>query len=78
MENVVGSSPDFCPTNQRSWTVVDPSGKWCGAFDKSGLPLGLATVQNGTKLVKMTTKFSKNDLWLKKKVKFVTFLSYFQ
>jgi hypothetical protein len=27
----------------------------------SGLPLGLATVQNGTKLVKMTTNLPKND-----------------
>jgi hypothetical protein len=28
----------------------------------AGLPLGLATVQNGTQLVKMTTKLPKNYL----------------
>jgi hypothetical protein len=33
----------------------------------TGLPLGLATVQNGTKLVEITTKLLKNDLCGKRK-----------
>jgi hypothetical protein len=34
----------------------------CGKCSKAGLLLGLATVQYGTKVVKMTTKIAKNDL----------------
>jgi hypothetical protein len=41
----------------------------------SGLLLELATVQNGTRLVKITTKFSQNYVRLKEKGKF---FSHFQ
>jgi hypothetical protein len=45
----------------------------------AGLLLGLATVQNGTKICENDYKIAqKLPLWLKKKVTFVMFLSQLQ